>query len=105
MTTYELQWLKGVLASFGVLHATPMSLHCDSQAALHISQNSIFYERTKNIEVDCHFVRDAIAKGDIHPSFVPTTERLADIFTKASGQQHYFVLLRKLGICDLYAPT
>jgi len=85
MTACQLQWVKGVLASLGVLHPTPMSLHCDSQDALHISQNPVFHERTKHIGVDCHVVRDAIVKGDIHPNFIPTTNQLADIFTKALG--------------------
>ena len=62
MITCELQWLKGVLSSLGVPHSTPMSLHCDSQAALYISQNPIFHERTKHNEVDCHFVRNAIVQ-------------------------------------------
>ena len=103
MTTCE--WLKGVLASLGVLHPTPMSLHCDSQAALHISQNPVFHERTKHIEVNFHFVRDAIVKGDIRPRFVLTTEQLVDIFTKALGRQQYSLLLCKLSIRDLHAPT
>jgi len=105
MTTCELKWLKGILSSLNVIHSTPMFLHCDSQAALNISQNPVFHDRTKHIEVDCHFVRDAIILGDISPSFVPTNEQLADIFTKALGKQQYFFLLRKLGIRDLYSPT
>ena len=82
MTTCELKWLKGILSSLGVPHITPISLHCDSQAALHISQNSVFHEWTKHIEVDCHFVRDAIVQREIHPRFVPTNEQLADILPR-----------------------
>jgi len=102
MTTCELQWLKGVLSSLGVPQPTPMSLHCDSQAALHISQNPVFHERTKYIEVDCHFVGDAIVQREIHPRFVPTIEQLADIFTKAFDPQQYSFFLHKLGIRDLH---
>lgn len=102
MTTCELQWLKAVLSSLGVLHSTPMSLHCDSQAALHISQNPVFHERTKRIEVDCHYVRDAIVQGDIRPRLVPTNEQLV---VKALGHQQYSYLLRRLSIRDLHAPT
>jgi 3-deoxy-D-manno-octulosonic acid (KDO) 8-phosphate synthase len=38
MTTCELTWLKALLESLGVSHPAPMSLHCDSQSALHMSQ-------------------------------------------------------------------
>ena len=103
--TCEIKWLKGLLLSLGVHHPKTMKLYCDSQSALYIAQNPVFYERTKHIEVDSHFVRDAIQNGLISPSHVPTTAQLADIFTKALGQRQYLFLLSKLGICDLRAPT
>ena len=105
MTTCELKWLKGLLSCFGVTPSRSMTLHCDSQAALHMSQNPVFHERTKHIEVDCHFVRDEIVAGNIAPKFVPSSSQLADIFTKALGKRPYEYLLGKLGIRDLHAPT
>ena len=84
-TTCELKWLKGLLMSLGVHHNTPMRLYCDSHAALHLAANPVFHERTKHIEVDCHFVRNEIQNDSISPSYVPTQSQLADIFTKALG--------------------
>jgi len=105
MTACELEWLKGVLSGLGVPHTTPISVHCDSQATLHISHNPVFHEQTKHIEVDCRFARNPIVRREIHPRFVPTNEQLAHIFTKAFGPQQYSFLLHKLGIRDLHALT
>jgi len=64
-TTSELIWLKALLGSLGVFHSLPMHLFCDSQVVLHIAKNPIFHERTKHIELDCHFVQEKLEAGDI----------------------------------------
>ena len=104
MTTCELKWINSILSSFGFPHTQSMLLHCDSQSALHISQNPVFHERTKHIEVDCHYVCDEITTSNLRALYVSTNEQLADIFTKALGTRQFEHLLRKLGIRDLHAP-
>jgi hypothetical protein len=104
-TTCELKWLKGILSNLGVVHDEPMIIHCDSQTAIHIAKNPVFHERTKHIEVDCHFVRNEVVKNNIRPIYVSTTTQLADIFTKALGRTQFEFLLGKLGIRNLHAPT
>src|SRR2546421_380012 len=43
--TNELTWLKGLLADLNIHQTTPMTVHCDNQAAIHIASNSVFHER------------------------------------------------------------
>ena len=104
--TCELKWLKGLLLSLGIAHPKSIPLFCDSQSAIHLAKNPVFHERMKHIEVDCHFVRDAITDGLIQPSYVSTSVQLADIFTKALGKSQFQFLLSKLGILEpSHAPT
>lgn len=52
----ELRWIKSLLHEMGIDHRDPITLHCDNKAALHISSNPVFHERTKHIELDSHLV-------------------------------------------------
>ncbi|KAL0392835.1 UNVERIFIED_CONTAM: Retrovirus-related Pol polyprotein from transposon RE2 [Sesamum radiatum] len=79
-TTSEILWLKNLLKELGFMYDDPVLMHCDNQAAVHIASNPVFHERTKHIEVDCHFVREAILNQKICTPFTPSSEQRADIF-------------------------
>ncbi|RVW59905.1 Retrovirus-related Pol polyprotein from transposon RE2 [Vitis vinifera] len=83
LATCELIWLRHLLQELRFGKDEQMKLICDNQAALHIASNPVFHERTKHIEVDCHFIREKIASGCIATSFVNSNDQLADIFTKS----------------------
>ncbi|KAL0396039.1 UNVERIFIED_CONTAM: Retrovirus-related Pol polyprotein from transposon RE1 [Sesamum calycinum] len=57
-TTCEITWVTNVLQDLGVRIDTPVPFFCDNKAALHITANPVFHERTKHVEIDCHVVRD-----------------------------------------------
>ncbi|KAM3363277.1 putative mitochondrial protein like [Capsicum galapagoense] len=54
----EMVWLVGLLEDLGILLNKLITLCCDNKAAMQITANPIYHERTKHIEIDCHFVRE-----------------------------------------------
>ena len=102
--TSEMIWIKPSLGAMGCFLDKPMNLFCDYQVALHIVKMPVFHERTKHIEIDCHFVRKRLLSGDLVTSCVPSKLQLADIFTKALGKQPFMFLKGKLGVINPQAP-
>ncbi|KAL0312290.1 UNVERIFIED_CONTAM: Retrovirus-related Pol polyprotein from transposon RE1 [Sesamum radiatum] len=97
-TVCELKWISYLLHDFDVLASTPILLHCDNQAALHIMANPVFHERTKHLDIDCHIVRDCYKSGFVSPSFIRSKEQLADVFTKTLPGAVFHTLVCKLGL-------
>ena len=104
-TASELTWIKQLLADMGIKHNIPMKMFCDNQAARHIASNPVFHERTKHIEVDCHFIREKIQAKEIETPFVRSEDQLADIFTKGLEPKPFDESIIKLGLTDIYSPN
>lgn len=103
--TSEVIWLRGLLKCLGVQCAEPTILHCDNQVALHLAANPVLHERTKYIEVDCHFIREHIQAGTLTTAYIPPKQQQADIFTKSLGANVFRDMAFKLVFMILHTPT
>jgi len=90
--TSDLIWVKSFLATMRVLVPYPMQLFCDNQAALHAMKNPMFHERTKHIEMNCHFVREQLLSVELVTQYISLKNQVVDIFTKALSK-HQFIYL------------
>ena len=91
--TSEIVWLITLFKTFGVHHTQLVYLYCDSKVALYIATNPVYHERTKHVEVDCHFIREKIQVVVIKTFHILTRHQIVDFFTKALGQKQFFHLL------------
>lgn len=60
----------------------------------------MYHERTKHIEVACHFVWEKIQENLISTSYVKTGEQLVDLLTKTLNGTRVDYLCNKLGMIN-----
>ncbi|KAL3379683.1 hypothetical protein AABB24_000409 [Solanum stoloniferum] len=103
-TVSELVWLLGMLKEVGVEVQLQVHICGDSKAAIQIAANPVYLERTKHIEIDCHFIREKLQKGLIKVDYLSTKEQPANVLTKGLSRLQHEHLLSKLGVLNIFSP-
>jgi hypothetical protein len=77
-----------------------VSLLCDNESAIKLTNNLVQHTRINHIDVRHHFIRDHQQKRDICIESVGTEDQLADIFTKPLDEKRFCKLRNELNILD-----
>jgi histone deacetylase 1/2 len=96
--TAEVIWLQYLLTDLQVPSVSAPTIWCDNLGATYLSANSIFYARTKHVEVDYHFVRDRVAKKEMQIHFIPSQDQLANVLTKLLSTDSFTAFRFKLRV-------
>ena len=75
-------WLRNLLLELHFPLSQATLVYCDNVSAIYLSGNPVQHQRTKHIEMDIHFVREKVARGQARILHVPSRHQIADIFTK-----------------------
>ncbi|XP_074347144.1 uncharacterized protein LOC141685973 [Apium graveolens] len=104
-TLCEITWLYNLLKEIHFKIPTPVPMYCDNTSAIHIAENPVLYERTKHIELDCHFIRDKVKEGLVQPVYLSTKQQPVDLLTKPLTAARLTYLLSKLGVRNMFRPA
>ena len=96
----EIVWLRRLLCEFGVFLKGPTPLYADNTSAIRIAKNVVFHERTKHIEIDCHFICQHYVSDKLCLPYVPSHDQLADVFTKGLPQDRHEYIISKMMRCS-----
>lgn len=102
--TSELLWIKQLLRIFEV-PVTSVMTFCDSKSAIQLASNPLSHERSKHVDIDCHFIIEHVGTGFLNLVHVPSHQQLDDPLTKALPRILFQSLISKLGLLDIYLPT
>jgi len=73
-------------------------IYSDSHGAIFNAQNPIMQKGIKHIEICYHYIWEQIEKGEVNLFAIPTTENIANMFTKNLGPMLFLKHRKELGI-------
>lgn len=90
----EAKFLKQLYSDMTCSILQCVTVFVDNQGAISLGNNPVHHQRSKHIDVKYHFIRLEIQNKSIELKYIPTSENVADVFTKPMSK----VKLNKLSI-------
>jgi hypothetical protein len=101
LATAEAYWIRMLIKEFQLYLYSPPIIWCDNIGALILASNPVFHARTKQVEIDYHFMREKVVNKDILVKHISTKDQLANIFTKGQTTTRFQFLRSKLMVRQL----
>ncbi|KAI3056906.1 hypothetical protein CBS147353_11111 [Aspergillus niger] len=97
--TKEAIWLRRLLNELNMSQGKAATIICgDNQGAIALSSNPQYHSRTKHMEIQRKWQGEVQDLGAVALKYVPTTEQIADGFTKPLARERFEWFRRGLGI-------
>jgi hypothetical protein len=71
---------------------------CDNQSCIKMTENPVFHDRSKHIEICYHFICDMVQRGALKLQYISTDEQVVDVLTKLPSRVKFEHFRDKLGI-------
>ena len=97
----EAVWLRKLLYELFDLPLEATSIFCDNQSCVKLSENLVFHDRSKHIEIKYHYIRDIVQRGAVKLLYVATDEQIADVLTKPLARVKFEYFRERLGVLQI----
>ena len=69
-----------------------------------LSENPVFHDKSKHIEIKYHYIKDMVPKGVVKLQYVATDEQIVDVLTKPLASVKFEYFREKLGVLHIEVP-
>ena len=94
----EAVWMGDFLSSLGVTMQGPMVVNADNQGSIALAKNPVFHDRSKHIDIQYHYTCNLVKEKRIQLEYIPTSNMLADLLTKALPRTQHVHLSQGIGL-------
>eukprot|EP00253_Pinus_taeda_P006512 PITA_06512 len=96
----EAIWMWKILVGLFSQRMDPTVIYCDNQSCIKLSENLVFHDRPKHIDIWYHHLRYCVVKRIMMLLYVSTEEQDADILTKALSKCKFEFHRDRIGVTD-----
>jgi hypothetical protein len=94
----EAIWLRKLMTGLFDLEMRATLILCDNQSCIKMTENPVFHDRSKHIEIRYHYIRDMVQRGALKLQYISTDEQVVDVLTKPLSRVKFEYFRDKLGI-------
>jgi len=82
-TTCEAIWLRKLLVSLFRKTMETTRVFCNNKSCIKLSENPVFHDQSKHIDISCHFIRDCVQLGVVQLQYILIRHQVVDVLPKA----------------------
>jgi hypothetical protein len=97
---HEAVWLRKLLTNLFDHEMDSTIIHCDNQSCVKLSENHVFHDKSKHIEIKYHYIKDIVQRKKLHVQYLPTHEQIANIFTKPLARTKFQYFHERLSLVE-----
>ena len=94
----EATWLRKLLTGLLDIEMKATLILCDNQRCIKMTENPVFHDKSKHIEIRYHYIRDMVQRGALKLQYISTDEQVVDVLTKPLSRIKFEYFRDKLGI-------
>ena len=98
--SFETIWLRKLLLNLLKKRMGSTEIMCDNQSCIKLSENPVFHDWSKHIDIRCHFIRDYVQRGAVQLRHTFIGEQVADILTKALSKIKFTYFRENMGMVE-----
>ena len=94
----QMVWMQTWLDEVEIIHDLPGIIRGDSWGAIALSKTTKDHGKVKHIDIHHHYLHELVKSGVILFEQIPSSDNLADLFTKPLARDHHHCFLSALNI-------
>jgi len=97
----EAVWLYKLVSGLFDQVLDSSMIYCDNQSCVKLSEDPVFHDRSKHIEIEYYFLHDRVERGEVVLQYISTNEKIAYILMKHLSKIIFSYLRDKLGLMEI----